>query len=89
LLFNLTPGLSVAGAEAILFLIWAAMVMKACSTLSAFLADVSRNSMPRLSANSYASQKMSSEVKRVKNSSKKNTRFAGVNETHWGGCYLM
>ena len=33
-------------------LIWRAMVRKACSTLLAFLADVSRNGMPRLSANS-------------------------------------
>lgn len=36
----------------ILFLISAAMVMKACSTLVALLALVSRKGMPRLSANS-------------------------------------
>lgn len=36
----------------ILFLISAAMVMKACSTLVAFLALVSKNGMPRESANS-------------------------------------
>ena len=53
LLVNFTPDLSLVGADAILFLICAAMVMKACSTLSAFLADVSRNSMPKLSANSW------------------------------------
>jgi hypothetical protein len=29
------------------------MVRKACSTLLAFLAEVSRKGMPRLSANSY------------------------------------
>lgn len=34
-------------------LICLAMVKKACSTLLAFLAEVSRNGMPRLSANSY------------------------------------
>ena len=34
-------------------LIWRAMVKKACSTLLAFLADVSRKGMPRLSANSW------------------------------------
>ena len=34
-------------------LICLAMVRKACSTLLAFLAEVSRNGMPRLSANSY------------------------------------
>ena len=34
-------------------LIWRAMVRKACSTLLAFLADVSRKGIPRLSANSY------------------------------------
>lgn len=33
-------------------LIWRAMVRKACSTLLAFLADVSRKGIPRLSANS-------------------------------------
>lgn len=37
----------------ILSLICLAMVRKACSTLEAFLADVSRKGMPRLSANSY------------------------------------
>ena len=36
-------------------LIWRAMVRKACSTLLAFLADVSRKGMPRLSANSWGS----------------------------------
>lgn len=34
-------------------LIWRAMVKKACSTLLAFFAEVSRKGMPRLSANSY------------------------------------
>lgn len=34
-------------------LIWRAMVRKACSTLLAFLAEVSRKGMPRLSANSW------------------------------------
>lgn len=34
-------------------LIWRAMVKKACSTLLAFLAEVSRKGMPRLSANSW------------------------------------
>jgi hypothetical protein len=34
-------------------LICLAMVKKACSTLEAFLADVSRKGMPMLSANSY------------------------------------
>jgi hypothetical protein len=33
-------------------LIWRAMVRKACSTLVALFAEVSRNGMPRLSANS-------------------------------------
>ena len=33
-------------------LIWRAMVRKACSTLLAFFAEVSRKGMPRLSANS-------------------------------------
>lgn len=33
------------------------MVKKACSTFEAFLADVSRKGMPRLSANSYISIK--------------------------------
>ena len=40
----------------ILFLISAAMVMKACSTLVAFLALVSKNGMPRESANSWVEQ---------------------------------
>ena len=40
----------------ILFLISAAMVMKACSTLVALLALVSRKGMPRLSANSWTRQ---------------------------------
>lgn len=35
-------------------LIWRAMVRKACSTLVALFADVSRKGMPRLSANSWA-----------------------------------
>jgi hypothetical protein len=35
------------------------MVRKACSTLLAFLADVSRKGMPRLSANSWAGQRPS------------------------------
>ena len=49
-IFNL--GLFTAGADGgpILFLISAAIVMKACSTLVAFLAEVSRNGMPRESA---------------------------------------
>ena len=34
-------------------LIWRAMVKKACSTFVAFLAEVSRNGIPRPSANSY------------------------------------
>ena len=38
----------------ILSLICLAMVKKACSTLEAFFADVSRNGIPRLSANSYS-----------------------------------
>ena len=37
----------------VLFLISAAMVMKACSTFVAFLADVSRKGMLKLSANSW------------------------------------
>lgn len=37
----------------ILFLISAAIVMKACSTLVALLALVSRNGIPKLSANSW------------------------------------
>lgn len=37
----------------ILFLISAAMVMKACSTLVAFLALVSKKGIPRESANSW------------------------------------
>jgi hypothetical protein len=37
----------------ILSLICLAIVKKACSTLDAFLAEVSRKGMPRLSANSY------------------------------------
>lgn len=37
-------------------LIWRAIVRKACSTLLAFLADVSRNGIPRLSANSCAAR---------------------------------
>lgn len=34
-------------------LICLAIVKKACSTFDAFLAEVSRNGIPRLSANSY------------------------------------
>ena len=34
-------------------LIWLAIIMKAFSTLEAFLAEVSRNSIPRVSANAY------------------------------------
>ena len=55
LLWILTLDFSAAPAVApgpILFLISAAMVMKACSTLVALLALVSRKGMPRLSANS-------------------------------------
>merc|ERR1719223_666205 len=37
----------------ILALIWLAIVKNACSTLVAVLAEVSRNSIPRLSANSF------------------------------------
>ena len=51
-----TLGLSPPPAAApgpILFLISAAMVMKACSTLVAFLALVSRKGMPSESANSW------------------------------------
>lgn len=33
-------------------LIWRAIVRKACSTLVAFFAEVSKNGIPRLSANS-------------------------------------
>lgn len=41
----------------ILFLISAAMVMKACSTFVAFLALVSKKGMPRESANSFKKRK--------------------------------
>lgn len=43
------PGPEGAGGPT-LFFISAAMVMKACSTLVAFLADVSKNGMPSWSA---------------------------------------
>lgn len=41
----------------IFFLISAAMVMKACSTLVAFFALASRNGIPRESANSFSKEK--------------------------------
>ena len=47
-----TVGLLLAVVVPILSLICLAMVRKACSTFEAFLADVSRNGIPRLSANS-------------------------------------
>lgn len=56
LLWILTLDFSAAPAVApgpIRFLISAAMVMKACSTLVALLALVSKKGIPRLSANSY------------------------------------
>ena len=59
-----TLGLSPPPAAApgpILFLISAAMVMKACSTLVALLALVSRKGMPRLSANSWMGQQPSAD----------------------------
>jgi hypothetical protein len=46
--------LLLAVAVPILSLICLAIVKKACSTFEAFLAEVSRKGMPRLSANSYA-----------------------------------
>ena len=47
-----TVGLLLAVVVPILSLICLAMVRKACSTLEAFFADVSRKGIPRLSANS-------------------------------------
>ncbi len=44
-------------------LIWRAMVRKACSTLLAFLADVSRKGMPMLSANSCSGGVVSGSAK--------------------------
>ena len=48
-----TVGLVLAVVVPMRSLIWRAMVRKACSTLLAFLAEVSRKGIPRLSANSY------------------------------------
>lgn len=54
--FGLSPPPAVAPGP-ILFLISAAMVMKACSTLVAFLALVSKKGIPRESANSWTRQR--------------------------------
>lgn len=54
--FGLSPPPAVAPGP-ILFLISAAMVMKACSTLVAFLALVSKKGIPRESANSWTQQR--------------------------------
>jgi hypothetical protein len=47
-----TVGLVLAVVVPMRSLIWRAMVRKACSTLVALFAEVSRKGMPRLSANS-------------------------------------
>lgn len=54
--FGFSPPPAVAPGP-ILFLISAAMVMKACSTLVAFLALVSKKGIPRESANSWTQQR--------------------------------
>lgn len=59
--FGFSPPPAVAPGP-ILFLISAAMVMKACSTLVAFLALVSKKGIPRESANSWTQQKSQSET---------------------------
>jgi hypothetical protein len=55
MLTEVAPMPGVFGTDCILFFISAAIVINACSTLVAFLALVSKNGMPKWSANSFES----------------------------------